>query len=501
MSSCSSPCASPRTSSAASCATTSPTRSSTSRGRDEKDRIVRELFAEEGATLVYAATRKNVDRLYEMCRVARVEAWRYHAGLSLEDRDRAQEAFLVDGAARMIATNAFGMGVDRPDIRRVVHYDIPRTVEAYVQETGRAGRDGAPASCHLLFDPADLHVQRFFLESANPSRDVVTDVYRVLREAGEGRHEMTADDIAARMHVECHPAAANAALAILDRAAVVRRRGRQENRALVTVVPTPGDLFSVQPLKPGVGRLLAALEARFGIDRPGRLDVKALADQRGVTPETIRRGLTRLQQMGRIEYEAAFRGRATEVRADTLLEDALDGVDFEHLATKRRHEERKLDQMVSYAHVAECRVSFLLECFGVLDAAPCGRCDRCSRAHRTARQGRDVLGSAHMREATLIVLDAVSRFEERYGFGKLARHLSGSEARDVATGPLSRGPTRGALSHLGKEGSERFLREVHDAGLLRLVPHRLARTRRTVQLVALSPRGRSLLAERAEADS
>jgi superfamily II DNA helicase RecQ len=229
----------------------------------------------------------------------------------------------------------------------------------------------------------------------------------------------------------------------------------------------------------------------LGVEREAALDAQALADERGVTVETVRRGLSRLHDLGRIDYVPPFRGRATDVGRGGLAEDALDGVDFEMLETKRRREEAKLDEMVAYASTPGCRARYLLDCFGVREGSRCGTCDRCSG--RQATHAPTVAPSEHVREAILTVLQAVRAHDKRYGFGKLAGHLAGSHADALSTGPLSRGPTRGALSHLGVKGADRWLRVAYDAGLLRLVPHKLAGNRRTVHTVGLSPLGQRVL--------
>jgi ATP-dependent DNA helicase RecQ len=460
------------------------------RGKEAKERALLRLVRKPGASLVYCATRKEVDRVYDLFRSERLGGLRYHAGLGQEERARAQDAFLSGEAQLLVATNAFGMGVDRADIRRVIHFAIPRSIEAYVQETGRAGRDGEQASCVLLFDPADLHVQRFFIESSNPSREVISEVFRVLRASGSGRLEMTTDELVARMRVQSTTFAVGSALAILDRASVVKRGARGENLAHIRVLPAPGALFTERPLPPGLGRLLAALIERFGVDTPASLDTGALAAERGLTAETIRRGLTRLHELDRIEYTAAFRGRATEVRYEGLPEDALAKVDFEWLDAKRAREEARLDEMVGYTSSPGCRVRYLLDCFGAEEQAHhCGHCDRCTALADPKRGRRTEAATLRTQETMGTVLEAVQAFDKRYGFRKLAGHLAGSDAEGVGTGPLSEGPTRGRLRHLGVKGADRWLRIAYDGGLLRLIPHKLAGGGRTVHTVGLSPLG------------
>ena len=148
--------------------------------REKHEELIRILNAHEGVGIIYAATVKTVEALTDWLKSFDFKIEKYHGRMKASDRKRNQDAFMNDELKAIVATNAFGMGIDKPDIRFVVHYQMPGSLEAYYQEAGRAGRDGEAATCSLFYQLEDRRTQQFFLGGKHPKFDDILAVYQTL---------------------------------------------------------------------------------------------------------------------------------------------------------------------------------------------------------------------------------------------------------------------------------------------------------------------------------
>lgn len=152
----------------------------TRKGGSQKDNSIINYVKkhEDESGIIYCATKKNVDKLYTLLNEQGISAGRYHAGLSNEERKQNQEDFTYDRIRVMVATNAFGMGIDKSNVRYVLHYNMPQSLEYYYQEAGRAGRDGEEAECVLFFSKQDIMINKFLLQNKASAGDVASDMQK-----------------------------------------------------------------------------------------------------------------------------------------------------------------------------------------------------------------------------------------------------------------------------------------------------------------------------------
>ncbi|MGJ3241852.1 MAG: RecQ family ATP-dependent DNA helicase [Opitutales bacterium] len=209
--------------------------------KQEKAGRLNRLIEAHGAGIVYCATRKSVEAVADQLREDGHPHVAYHGGLSDGAREAAQNRFIRKEVPLAVATNAFGMGIDRDDIRFVCHYDMPGSVEAYYQEAGRAGRDGKPAWCELLFCYPDKQIQDFFIEGSNPSPQLIRDLYAYLRHNRDREDclHLSVDDLADSLPGKINPMALSSALSLLRKQGLIERFQRPGSRLRSTRILKP----------------------------------------------------------------------------------------------------------------------------------------------------------------------------------------------------------------------------------------------------------------------
>jgi ATP-dependent DNA helicase RecQ len=356
---------------------------------DKDDALVHLLRVNKGLAVVYASTRKAVERIAMLLERAKISAAAYHAGLDDERRHEVQDAFMTEKVRAIVATNAFGMGIDKPNVRLVLHYAMPGTLEAYYQEAGRAGRDGQPAACYLLHAFPDRFTHEFFIKGAYPERPLVEEVYATLcRVADEsGAIDLTSEQIASRIKTKAGARDVESVLRILTQCGAYRVDMESGARVLVRLLATPErikrELGAADSLELGILRAMwrvagSALSDGAPIDLDGL--PPGFGGAQGAMPL-----LDALQSRQFLEWRRCGSGASLTAPKKPLTAFRMD---WDTLERRRKADLQKLDAMQQYAYTKGCRRSFVLRYFGDPAARPsCSGCDNCLGVRVEIEQG------------------------------------------------------------------------------------------------------------------
>jgi ATP-dependent DNA helicase RecQ len=498
----------------------------------EKEKLAtvkRMVKSSEGSGIIYAATRKSVEQVTAKLKMAGLAVEAYHGGMGELERTRAQDSFMGGRLQAMVATNAFGMGIDKPDIRYIIHYQLPGSIEAYYQEVGRAGRDGLPAECVLLFNYADTRTQQFFIDGNNPPPELIRRVYREIASFGREKVELSARELAGRLN-EKNEMAVYSALVLLEKAGHIER-GRSGAGSIIARLATPVDaaLEQVDDNSPESDLLRDLVFNRSVNEREQiEIDLGAVGRTLDLGDARLRGALARLSSKGVVSFRPAYQGRGIRLLdqppASTLR------IDTKELAERAAAEQLRLRRMLDYCYHKACLRRFILNYFGdrkrlercdscsncapdlpaiserlrsrklgagtlsigaspklspateidklIIDSAPAGAALRAelrkraslSRAAESARDPEPVVRGRSLNPAEIIVvrkiLSCVARVNGRFGKGTIAAVLRGSKSSQIAENHLDRLSTYGLLGDMTLEDIGRYIKALAQAGCI-----------------------------------
>ena len=423
----------------------------TEKEREKVARIRRLAKSHDGSGIIYASTRKAVEQVTAELRALGLLVSAYHAGLSDSARVKAQEEFMSGRTQMIVATNAFGMGIDKPDIRFVAHYQMPGSIEAYYQEIGRAGRDGLASSCVLLFNYADKNTHDFFIEGSYPTSEMARNVYDALVSTGLKRIELTAAELAKRAGVK-NEMAVQSSLYLLERAGHIARTASTSNVASVSHAPP----WESRPAPTGTAGVSSASAAADSTQSTARRRARGILMLDSVTPTDLRIDITDVARRGALER-------------------------------------RKLREMIEFCYTEYCYRAHILDYFGDRHhARKCGSCGNCSpnsqvrspltsaevisepaspRSRRTDMNAPQVSPRPLTDEESLRVrkiLAGAARMKGRFGKQLLAASLRGSAAKNVMQARLNDLSTYGLLRDLRQEDILLYIDALLSGGCLRI---------------------------------
>ena len=371
-----------------------------SQTHDKPEELVHLFQLYPGAAIVYVRSRRRAREVAEYLMEAGLSATFYHAGLDHAEKDQRQEDWQQDRTRIMVATNAFGMGIDKPDVRLVVHYDCPDSIEAYFQEAGRAGRDGLPAQAILLYNHGDRAKLERRISEAFPEKDYIRQVYEHLAyffqiATGDGygvSREFNIELFCQRFHH--FPIRVHAALQLLERAGYIEYDEEADHQARVRFLVSRDDLYRLNQVSDQEERVIVALLRSYGglFADYGFIDESIVAQQAGLTPPQTYEILKALSQRHLLHFIPQRNMpyiRYMQRREDSENVQLPPAVYEERLA---QYKER-IHAMIHYAQSDHpCRSRQLLAYFGEHSDHNCGQCDVCrSTAEEAPSATRHIL--------------------------------------------------------------------------------------------------------------
>lgn len=358
---------------------------------DKLAKLVDTLERVPGAAVVYVNSRGRTRQVATELQRRGIPAAHYHAGLTLAERDAAQRAWLEDRTRVIVATNAFGMGIDKPDVRIVVHLDLPDNLEAYFQEAGRAGRDGQRAYGLLLYRPADGRRLRERHEQSNPSPADVKRVYHMLGTycnlaigAGQGA-EYDFDVAAFARNYQLDAPLVVAALRALQSEGVVYVSEAVYRPASVHLLADRQELYDYCLRNPRLEQLIRVLlRTHRGIQHESvYLREHDLARHLGMTVHDVRKQFGLLERQKMIEYREQGELPMLTWTLPRAPSEHL-SLDWARLRERAASRAKRLEAAIGYAETERCRSRQLLAYFGD-EGAACGLCDVCAAERARAR--------------------------------------------------------------------------------------------------------------------
>ena len=354
---------------------------------DKLQELIHTFTHTSGSAIVYVRSRRRAKEIAQELTNTGLSATFYHAGLEHEVKDQRQRDWQQDRTRIIVATNAFGMGIDKPDVRLVMHYDCPDSIEAYFQEAGRAGRDGKPAQAIILYNNSDNAKLAKRIEDTFPPKDEIRQVYEHLAyffqlATGDGfglTREFNIDVFCQRFHH--FPVRVHSALQILQRAGYLEYDPAPDQQTRVRFLLERQDLYRLENLTANEDHLIVTLLRNYGglFADFGYIDEGLISQQCGLRPVDLHEVLKSLSQKHIIQYIP--RQQVPTIHYLQRREDP------EHIQLPADVYEMRQEQyrqrilaMLNYMQDAcHCRSRLLLEYFGETHTHDCGQCDVCQQ--------------------------------------------------------------------------------------------------------------------------
>lgn len=399
--------------------------------QDQMGRIKRILDRIEGTSIIYVRNRRRTAEVAKALNGQGISATFYHAGLSSEERKRRQSEWISGSVRVVLATNAFGMGIDKPDVRTVIHLGMPDGLEAYFQEAGRAGRDGEKSFAVALIGPSEVESLQEAAEQILPERVVITRVYECLANmhqipigGGEDRwHEFDLFEFCDRYDMEARPIMSS--LNVLERSEMIELTESFDSRPRMSLIASRETVHQAKVAEPIHAKILETLTRSYGRihEEPAPVNLKLIAKRAEMSLDKVEKVITRLQDMEILHFQKpsslpkfTFVGGRVASKSIHLPKEV-----YENRIVLGK---RRINSVIEYIQNDQfCRSQMLLKYFGETDTKHCGQCDVCLSLDQSQ------LTDGEFEEISTKLVDQIA--EAEYEVSALTKELRSVSGRKV----------------------------------------------------------------------
>ena len=359
--------------------------------KKKKEKCLELLKDRSGSTIIYTSSRKKTEEIAEFLNLKGIQCNYYHAGLASPERRRVQEEFSEGRTGIIAATNAFGMGIDKSDIRLVIHYNTPGSIESYYQEIGRAGRDGNESFCYLLHEESDVAIQNFFISNSHPKKELIQKVYKAVCDYSRIAVGSTTDKelivdkeyISKYIGTNVSSSLLHTALKYLENSGYIRRVSEYDKKDSIQFLFDRDKLknFIQNTSYQELADILVLLIREYGsniFSSTVKFSSANLANKLSISEKGFIDSLNILDNMGVISFNQAIAKDTIHLTAQRVEAEKLN-LNYKLINESYLNSQRKLDKMQELVFTIECRFKNILSYFG--EDVPdyrCGKCDNCT---------------------------------------------------------------------------------------------------------------------------
>jgi len=370
----------------------------------KNSKVLELLSGTGGPAIIYTSSRKKAEEVSEFLSLKGINCGYYHAGLNSIERRKVQEEFINDNIRVICATNAFGMGIDKKDIRLIIHYNMPGSIENYYQEIGRAGRDNQESFVYMLYDERDLGIQNYFISNSHPTKELIQKIYSAINDFNQvavgslPETELIVDTefISNHTGATISRGLLHSSLKFLENAGYLKQVSEFEKKDTIQFLMSKGNLeqFVRRTSDEELKNILLLLLRDFGSQlfrEHKQISVYKIANILGISEEALSESLTTLDNLGIISYHPSIEKETILLTVPRIAKERLQ-LNYKKINEAYLNSKQKLDKMIDYVFTNECRFKYILNYFGeITEDYKCGKCDNCSTSKQISDSAVDYI--------------------------------------------------------------------------------------------------------------